>query len=175
MAGKYGTDAVRTALIMGMAPGTDSRIDENKIRGYKNFSNKIWNIARFVLENAEGLDVVTKPSLNAEDIADIEDLNKTVAEVTKQLEDYRLDLAADAAYHYVWHTFADVVIEKSKAAFKGDDAEEKQRSAWKLYTILTTSLKLLHPFMPFVTEEIWSHIPEKDADILMVAPFPTVQ
>lgn len=171
---KYGADAARLSLIIGAAPGNDIKLSEDRVRGYKNFANKIWNIARFVLENTEGIDVLTKPTLNAEDTADIEELNKTITEVTKQMNDYRLDLAADATYHYIWHTFADVVIEKSKTALKGEDAEAKQRVAWKLYTILTTSLKLIHPFMPFVTEEIWSHLPEKDADMLIVAPFPTV-
>jgi valyl-tRNA synthetase len=172
---KYGADAARLSLIIGAAPGNDIKLSEDRVRGYKNFANKIWNIARFVLESTEGLDVTTKPKLDAEDTADIEELNKTITEVTKQLNDYRLDLAADATYHYIWHTFADVVIEKSKEALRGEDAEAKQRTAWKLYTILTTSLKLIHPFMPFVTEEIWTHLPEKDADMLIVASFPTVQ
>ena len=151
MAEKYGMDAVRVALIMGMAPGTDSRIDENKIRGYKNFANKIWNIARFVLENTDGQDLTTVPTFTGEDTADLKVLDDAVVEVTKQLEAYRIDLAADAAYHYVWHTFADIIIERSKVNLKGENAEAKQRTAWKLYRLLTTSLKLLHPFMPFVT------------------------
>lgn len=172
MAAKYGMDAVRIALIMGMAPGTDSRIDENKIRGYKNFANKIWNIARFVLENTEGTDLSETHDLSAEDQEDIAALNRAVLEVTKHLDEYRIDLAADRAYHYVWHTFADEVIERAKPILKGTDAVAQRATAWKLYTILTTSLKMLHPFMPFVTEEIWSALPKTDADLLMVAPWP---
>lgn len=172
MIDKYGADAARLSLIIGAAPGNDIKLSEDRVRGYKNFANKIWNISRFVLENTEGQDVATPPQLTEDDRADIDALHATVAEVTKQLREYRLDLAADSAYHYIWHTFADIVIEKSKQALKGDDAEAKQRTAWKLYTILTTSLKLMHPFMPFVTEEIWSHLPHKDSDMLIVAPWP---
>lgn len=172
MAAKYGMDAVRVSLIMGMAPGTDSKIDENKIRGYKNFANKIWNIARFVLENTEGTDLSEAHDLSAEDQEDIAELNRTVAEVTKHLDEYRIDLAADRAYHYVWHTFADEVIERAKPILKGTDAVAQRATAWKLYTILTASLKMLHPFMPFVTEEIWSALPMKDAELLMVARWP---
>lgn len=175
MIDKYGADAARLSLIIGAAPGNDIKLSEDRVRGYKNFANKIWNISRFVLENTEGQDVATRPHLTDEDQADIDAMNSTVAEVTKQLNDYRLDLAADATYHYIWHTFADVVIENSKAALKGEDATAKQRTAWKLYTILTTSLKLLHPFMPFVTEEIWSHLPLTDSDMLIVASWPTVE
>lgn len=172
MAAKYGMDAVRIALIMGMAPGTDSKIDENKIRGYKNFANKIWNIARFVLENTEGTDLTEPHDLSAEDQADLAEMNRTVLEVTKHLDEYRIDLAADRAYHYVWHTFADEVIEHAKPVLKGTDAVAQRATAWKLYTILVASLKLLHPFMPFVTEAVWQSLPQKDADLLMVARWP---
>lgn len=172
MADKYGMDAVRISLIMGMAPGTDSKISEDKVRGYKNFANKLWNVARFVLENMPRDTVVQEVALGEEDREDINTLNTTVSEVTKHLDAYRIDLAADTAYHYVWHTFADVVIEKSKNDLKGQDAARKAAVQWKLYTILTTSLKLLHPFMPFVTEEIWSHLPKKETEILMVAHWP---
>lgn len=172
MAEKYGMDAVRISLIMGMAPGTDSKISEDKVRGYKNFANKLWNIARFVLENTPTDGVAEKPSLTPEDSEDIEALNATILEVTKHLDEYRIDLAADTAYHYVWHTFADVIIEKSKNDLKGEGSERKAAVQWKLYTILTASLKLLHPFMPFVTEEIWSHLPKKETEILMVARWP---
>jgi valyl-tRNA synthetase len=172
MAAKYGMDAVRIALIMGMAPGTDSKIDENKIRGYKNFANKVWNIARFVLENTEGTDLSEQHVLSQADQDDIAELNRVVADVTKNLDEYRCDLAADRAYHYVWHTFADDVLERAKPILQGTDAVAQRATAWKLYTILTTSLKLLHPFMPFVTEEIWQSLPQKDADLLMVAEWP---
>lgn len=172
LAAKYGMDAVRIALIMGMAPGTDSKVDENKIRGYKNFANKIWNIARFVLENTEGTDLTETHVFSAEDQEDLAALSRTVLDVTKYMDEYRIDLAADRAYHYVWHTFADEVIERAKPILKGTDAVAQRATAAKLYTILTTSLKLLHPFMPFVTEEIWLALPQKDAELLLIAPWP---
>ena len=174
MAAKYGMDAVRIALIMGMAPGTDSKIDENKIRGYKNFANKVWNITRFVLENTEHSDLTEPHDLSDQDKDDIAELNRAVAEVTKNLDEYRIDLAADRAYHYVWHTFADEVIERSKTVMNGTDVVAQRATAWKLYTILITSLKILHPYMPFVTEEIWSALPKKETELLMISRWPSV-
>jgi valyl-tRNA synthetase len=176
MGAKYGTDAVRVSLIVGMAPGTDSKISESKIRGYKNFANKIWNISRYVLENREGADLADHTQKNAEwsaeDKKDLADLDEAVRDTTKLLEEYRIDLAFDRVYHYVWHTFADVVIEKSKTPLKNGTPEERERTSAKMFILLTASLKLLHPFMPFVTEEIWSHLPKKESDLLMIADWP---
>jgi valyl-tRNA synthetase len=137
MGTKYGTDAVRLALVSGQAPGTDSRISEDKIRGYKNFANKIWNISRFVLSQENKGDLM--PEL-------IKELNEVTRDVTQALEKYQIHLAVERIYQYVWHRFADEVIEESKG---------KPEYGATLYLILNTSLKLLHPFMPFVTEEVW--------------------
>jgi valyl-tRNA synthetase len=156
-----------------MAPGTDSKISESKIRGYKNFANKIWNITRFVLENLDETTLREEwaDTWTDEDKQDFADLDSAIQDTTKHIEEYRIDLAFDRVYHYVWHTFADVVIEKSKPALKAGGHEARRTSA-KLYSLLITSLKLLHPFMPFVTEEIWSHLPKKDIDMLMVSSWP---
>lgn len=172
MIDKYGCDALRMALIVGNPAGGTIPLSEDKIRGYKNFANKIWNIARFVLENVEKTDISEPHTLSAEDEEDIAELNRTILDVTRQMEAYRIDLAADRTYHYVWHTFADEVLERSKIVMKGTDVVAQRATAWKLYTILIASLKLLHPFIPFVTEEIWSALPKTDADLLMVAPWP---
>jgi valyl-tRNA synthetase len=169
---EFGTDALRMGLIIGNTPGTDLNLDTRKVGAYKKFSNKLWNIARFVLENTEGADLSEHHTLSGVDQEDIAELNRVIHEVTKNLDEYRFDLAADRAYHYVWHTFADDVIERAKPVLQGTDAVAQRATAWKLYTILTTSLKLLHPFMPFVTEEIWRSLPHKDADLLMVAKWP---
>lgn len=166
----YGADASRFALITGAAPGNDIPLDVQQVKGYKRFTNKIWNAARFVLMNTEGVDVSQKPELSSDDQKDIDELHAMVAEVTKHIEEYRFDLAADRAYHYFWHTFADIIIEKSKEDFEGD---RKEIAAWKLHYILTTCLKTLHPFMPFVTEEIWQSLPEKETEYLLVAKWPT--
>jgi valyl-tRNA synthetase len=98
-----------------------------------------------------------------------------VDKITKQIEEYRIDLAADTIYHYVWHTFADVILEESKKALNGEDEKVKLSAQWTLYVILTTSLKTLHPFMPFITETVWSKLPEKDSELLMIADWPTIE
>ncbi|XKT75131.1 MAG: valine--tRNA ligase [Patescibacteria group bacterium UBA2103] len=166
---EYGADAARFALITGAAPGNDIPLDVQQVKGYKRFTNKIWNASRFVLMNTEGIDITNKPELSTEDQKDIDELHEMVAEVEKHIDTYRLDLAADRAYHYFWHTFADIIIEKSKKDLEGDN---KEAVAWKLHYILRTSLKTLHPFMPFVTEEVWQSLPETDSKYLLVAKWP---
>jgi valyl-tRNA synthetase len=155
MGAKYGTDAVRFALIAGLAPGTDSRISEDKIKGYKNFANKVWNITRFVLSHER------TGELKADLIHEFDTLAK---DVTDDLNEYRLHLAAEKVYHYIWHRFADEIIEESKGA---------SDYGTTLYYILENFLKLLHPFMPFVTEEIWQSMPDHDR-LLMVEPWPVI-
>jgi len=170
MGEKYGMDAVRMSLIAGMAPGTDSKISEEKVRGYKHFANKIWNITRFVLENANGrgdnAEITRK-----EDRALIAEAETIAKQVSQHIDTFRLDLAADAIYHFVWHRFADEIIEESKSILKGGgEVADSRRST--LYSLLSTCLKLLHPFMPFVTEAIWKELPHKDAELLMIARWP---
>ena len=167
---EYGADASRFALITGAAPGNDIPLDVQQVKGYKRFTNKIWNAARFVLMNTEDIDISVQPTLSTDDQKDIDELHKMVAEVTKHIDEYRFDLAADRAYHYFWHTFADIIIEKSKIDLEG---ERKEIAAWKLHYILSTCLKTLHPFMPFVTEEIWQSLPKKETEFLLVAKWPT--
>jgi valyl-tRNA synthetase len=167
MAAKYGMDAVRISLIAGMAPGTDSRISEDKIRGYKNFANKLWNIARFVLENQTATSAGT-----ASVDAIVKEAEALSERATKHIGEYRIDLAFDEIYQFVWHRFADEIIEESKTILKGEDAAAREERAAALYAALVEFLKLLHPFMPFVTEEIWSALPQKETELLMVAPWP---
>jgi valyl-tRNA synthetase len=169
---KYGADALRMGLLVGTAIGNDIRFDEQKIRGYKNFANKLWNIARFVLENTQEKIPDETPLLTPDDEEDLRELRELVETMTEHFETYRIDLAADLIYHYIWHTFADVIIEKSKSALKGEDDETRARTLWKLRHILETSLSLLHPFMPFVTEEIWQNMDERDSDLLIIRPWP---
>ncbi|HEU4677587.1 MAG TPA: valine--tRNA ligase [Candidatus Paceibacterota bacterium] len=171
MASKYGMDAVRISLIMGMAPGTDSRISEDKIRGYKHFANKLWNITRFVLTAVGDSDL---ERVQGEEVLHAE-LSSLVMTVDRHFAEYRIDLAADAIYHFIWHRFADEIIEESKPILQsgGDAALARQKT---LATILTTCLKLLHPFMPYVTEAVWQSAPtlrQGERDILMVAKWPT--
>ncbi len=171
IAAKYGADAARMALIVGNTPGTDMRISEDKIKGYKHFANKLWNITRFILENAGDADRTSE--FTERDIA----LNAVVAElgaeVTKDIEEFRIYMAAEKLYHYTWHELADVILEESKTIFQGDDvaaiASRKRFLLENLYTIIA----FLHPFMPFVTEEIYQSLPEKGPESLMVGSWPS--
>lgn len=169
---KYGTDALRIGLVVGNTPGTDLSLSEDRIRGYKNFSNKIWNIARFVLTNIEGFDRSKKAKMISEHIKIIDELEKTSRDITKDLEEYRIYLAGEKIYHYVWHTFADKIIEASKKNLAEGTPEEKESTEALLWEVLTTILKLLHPFMPFITEEIWSLLPSQNKQLLMIEKWP---
>ena len=172
---KYGTDALRMSLIVGVPPGSDNNMSEEKIRAYKKFANKMWNASRFVVSNIEDLDTSKKPKLAEKDEKVLHELDNLIKEITKDLEEFRLYAAADKLYHYFWHTFADIIIEESKSRLESDDKADKISCQWMLYTILTTTLKLLHPFMPFITEEIWSNIPKQRKDaLLMVEKWPSL-
>tara|TARA_B100002051_G_scaffold276205_1_gene323196 strand:+ start:19987 stop:22203 length:2217 start_codon:yes stop_codon:yes gene_type:complete len=174
MIDKFGTDATRLSLIIGAAPGNDMPLSEDKVRGYKKFANKIWNISRFVLTSIADADWDTAPTYSERDQEILNDLKATVTEVTKNIEEFNLYLAGERAYHYVWHELADKILEESKPIISGDNAEAKLARQYVLRECLVTSLKLLHPFMPFVTETIWQNAPDeiKDQDILMVAKWP---
>ena len=170
---KFGADAARMALIVGNTPGTDMRMSEEKIKGYSRFANKLWNIARFVLDNTKGADM--RASLAASDAELLSAFEALTKEVTTDIEEYRIYLAAEKIYHYAWHELADKIIEESKLIFAGSDEAAKNSRATLLLLLLTRTLKLLHPFMPFVTEEIWQSMPTKDAQFLMVASWPVVE
>jgi valyl-tRNA synthetase len=171
MIDKYGADATRLSLIIGASMGNDLKLSEDRVRGYKHFANKMWNIARFVLENQPDA-LGGETSQRAEDVDLILEANRIAAEVTAHIDAFRLDLAADMIYHFVWHRLADEILESSKSILKGEDDAARQSRAAALFEILTISLKLLHPFMPFVTEAIWQELPQKETDLLMVAPWP---
>lgn len=169
---KYGSDALRMALIVGNTPGTDLALREDKVKGYKNFANKVWNITRFVLSSTEGVDFDNSTTILEKDQEIITELDNLTKDMTTDMENYRFYLAAEKLYHYVWHTFADKILEDSKNRLKDADEATKKSIAYTLKYVLETCLKLLHPFMPFVTEEIWSHLPSKDRRLLMVTAWP---
>ncbi len=170
IAAKFGADAARMALVVGNTPGTDLRISEDKIKGYKLFANKLWNISRFILENTEGADAAH--AMTAEDQALLRTLNELLADVAKDIEEYRVYLAAEKLYHYAWHELADKILEESKPLLQGGDAALKASRQALLLALLTRLVKALHPFMPFLTEEIYQSLPTKDAELLMVAAWP---
>jgi valyl-tRNA synthetase len=173
---KYGADATRLSLIVGAAPGNDMPLSEDKIRGYKHFANKMWNIARFVLTHTEHYDQDAKRVLSTRDTKILAELSTAVVVVNKHIEQFRLDLAAESAYHYVWDELADKILEESKEILNGADEPTKLSRQYVLRECLITSLKLLHPFMPFVTEAIWQQLPKNiqgdEREILMVAEWP---
>jgi valyl-tRNA synthetase len=181
---KYGTDAFRIGLVVGNTPGTSLALSENKISAYKNFANKLWNIARFIFLSTTNSDtkldtenVTYDPSFtkwSSADVAHIKNLSALIAEVTKEMDDYKFYIVAEKLYHYAWHELADKIIEESKPILSGTSAQAKlSRQQFLLYA-LSTILKLLHPFMPFVTEEIWSAIPvlESKKGLLIVESWP---
>ena len=161
---KYGTDALRIGLVMGNTPGQSLALDENKIKGYKNFANKIWNASKFVLMNTSNFDASKKVKLNANQKKTLKDLQKLSKEVTKLMDDFKFYYAAEKIYHYFWHEFCDKIIEESKKDITSPATQ------YMLLEILKTSLKMLHPFMPFITEEIYQQMGNKN--LLMVQEWP---
>ena len=151
-------------------------LSENKVKGYKNFANKVWNISRFVLTHTIEADTTATPILSARDEEILATLKTTVTDVTAEIEKFNLYLAGEKAYHYIWGELADVVLEESKLIFASEDAQAKLARQHVLIECLTTSLKLLHPFMPYVTETIWQELPKemKHSELLMVAKWPKV-
>ncbi|MCK9187289.1 MAG: valine--tRNA ligase [Candidatus Colwellbacteria bacterium] len=158
----YGTDAVRISLVIGSVAGNDPVISEDKIKGYRNFTTKIWNAARFVLMNLDEKIDNIEPVFTEEDKADIERLNSVKKEVESQLDNYDFNHAGETLYHYFWHEFADKVIESKKPRLADNPNKEDKKAATEtLLKILVASLKMLHPFMPFVTESAYQELPEK--------------
>lgn len=171
VAQEYGADAIRMFFASTTTPGMDSRIQEDKIKGYKHFANKLWNITRFITTavEAQNLNLITL-SEHAEilpvDAALISELQELHADITSELEAYHLHLAADKIYQYVWKRLADVLIEESKSILAAADAAAASR-AKTLFILLEGVLKMTHPFMPFVTEEIWSMLPERKSFLMV--------
>jgi valyl-tRNA synthetase len=168
VASKYGTDAVRMSLVVGTTAGNDSKTGESKIKGYRNFSNKLWNIARFITTNLEISNFQFPTSgkfseyqLSNQDKKDLKRLNEIIKKTTKYLDSFKFSQAGELLYEYTWHEFADKIIEESKPRINGDNKDDRIAVLFKLYKILETILKLLHPFVPFVTEAIWQKTSHK--------------
>ena len=171
---KYGADALRMFYAMATAPGTDCKLDENKIKGFKHFANKLWNITRFILTMEEGQknEIQKDDSTDAsstlynnafsawspKDLELIAERDELVQTITKELEELRYHLASDKIYQYTWSRFADVILEESKIIFKAGTPEEKASRIQFLLHTLRKVLVITHPFMPLITEELWSII-----------------
>ncbi len=173
MVDQYGADALRFSLIFGTAAGNDQSVSEDKIRGMRNFANKLWNIGRFInLSIQKNIpfydDAMHKKLTNAYDKRIVSELNMLVAGVTKNMESYRYSDAAKKIYDFAWHRFADVHLEKNKERFQAGD----EHALSVLVHVYANILKLLHPFMPFVTEAIWNKIPHKENTPLIISSWP---
>jgi valyl-tRNA synthetase len=151
MADKYGADATRLSLIIGTPAGSDLKLSEDRIRGYRNFSTKIWNIARFIEMNRPAHRAAGNISARPE----AKELAALKSEITKHIETFEFHLAGEKLYHYIWHTLADKIVEAEKKHLRDGNDAEKSESYALLEHLLLESLKMLHPFMPFVTEEIY--------------------
>ena len=182
IAKKFGTDAGRMSLIVGNTPGTDMRMSEDKIKGYKHFANKLWNIARFVLANASEekngsktrASVPERSHFSAHEHELFEQANTLTKEITTDIEEFRIYMAAEKLYHYAWHELADKILEESKPIFAGADQAARASRARLLAALLDRTVRLLHPFMPFVTEEIYQSLSTKDSEFLMVSTWPDI-
>ncbi|RMF43869.1 MAG: valine--tRNA ligase [Deltaproteobacteria bacterium] len=173
----YGTDAFRFTLAAFAAMGRDIKLSTDRIAGYRNFVNKLWNASRFALMNLEGFDPAgCRPAdfeLSAADQWILTRLRETIGQTRQALDEYKFNDAASALYSFTWHQFCDWYVELVKDDLYGDDADARQRVQAVLYTVLEQLLRLLHPFMPFVTEEIWQALPgERPSRYIMQTGYP---
>ena len=171
MADQYGADALRFNLITGNSPGNDMRFYTERCEAMRNFANKIWNASRFLMMNLT-IDRCELPGrLELEDKWILSKLNSVIPEVTENMERYELGVAAQKVYDFIWDSYCDWYIELTKTRLQGEDEDSKLWAQQVLCYVLTETLKLLHPFMPFITEEIWQALPHS-GDYLMLQQWP---
>ncbi|MBQ2668307.1 MAG: valine--tRNA ligase [Clostridia bacterium] len=170
---QYGADALRFTLVTGNSPGNDMRFSEEKVSASRNFANKIWNAARFILMNIEGKDIdcAVPAHLEVSDKWILNKFNNVTAAVTDNLEKFELGMAVSKLYDFLWDDFCDWYIELAKIRMNGDDVESADSARRVLVWVMSNTLKLLHPFMPYITEEIWQTLPH-DGEALIVAKWP---
>lgn len=172
IAEKYGADALRFNLVTGNAPGNDMRFYTERCEAMRNFANKIWNASRFLMMNLT-IDKCELPGkLELEDRWILSRLNALIPDMTDNMDRYELGVAAQKIYDFIWDSYCDWYIELTKSRLQGDDSEAKENAQRVLCYVLTQILKLLHPFMPFLTEEIWQALPH-EGDYLMLQSWPT--
>lgn len=183
---KFGTDAFRIGMVVGNTPGTSLALSDDKVSAYKKFANKIWNVTRFVLSTAEGLGpkgeivegvkaVVYEPTFANFTEADIklnEELDNIIKDITSDMDNFRYYLASEKIYHYFWHNFADLILEESKKVMSSGVEKDILSRKQTLLHILVKSIKVLHPFMPFITEEIWASLPISNKKLLIIENWP---
>ena len=173
---KYGADALRFTLITGNAPGNDMRFYWERVEASRNFANKVWNASRFIMMNMDqmaekGLNYnakeVAKETLEDADCWILSRFNDVVKEVTDNMESFELGVAAQKIYDFIYDDLCDWYIEMVKPRFYGDNATSKETAMWTLRHVLTGALKLLHPYMPFITEEIFCTLQSAEESIMI--------
>ena len=171
---QYGCDALRMNMVTGNSPGNDMRFYVERCEAMRNFANKLWNASRYVLMNLPEDAKNELPALDVLTTADkwvLSKLNKLIAEVTENLEKYELGVAIQKVYDFLWDTYCDWYIELTKSRLYSDDVQTKQTALQVLVYVLDQTLRLLHPFMPFITEEIWQSLPH-EGEALIIAEWP---
>lgn len=172
---QYGADALRMTLTTGNSPGNDMRFYMERVEASRNFANKLWNATRFVLMNLDKVDFDQQDTMNNLTLSDkwiLSRMNGIVKEMTENLDKFELGIAVQKVYDFTWNEYCDWYIELVKPRLYGDDTASKKRALYILTLVLENILKLLHPFMPFITEEIWQHLPTTQQDSVMIAPWP---
>ncbi len=166
---KYGADALRFTLITGNAPGNDMRFYWERVEASRNFANKVWNASRFIMMNIEKADVkdVDLSKLTLADRWILSKVNTLAKDMTENLDKYELGIAASKVYDFIWEEFCDWYIEMVKPRLYNDEDETKGAALWTLKTVLINALKLLHPYMPFVTEEIFTNLQDEETSIMI--------
>ncbi|HIR27743.1 MAG TPA: valine--tRNA ligase [Candidatus Choladousia intestinigallinarum] len=171
---QYGADALRLTLITGNAPGNDMRFYMERVEASRNFANKVWNASRFILMNLEKAEIpeaISEEDLTSPDRWILSKANTLIREVTENMEKYELGIAVQKVYDFIWEEFCDWYIEMVKPRLYSDTDTTKAAALWTLKNVLTTALKLLHPYMPFITEEIFCTLwPEEES--IMISPWP---
>lgn len=175
---QYGADALRFTLVTGNTPGNDMRFYMERVEANRNFANKIWNASKFVIMNLGDFDETFIPEDKDLTLADrwiLTSFNETVAKVTEDLDKFELGDAADAVYNFIWNSYCDWYIELAKKRlYQAESERDKHTVQYVLVYVLTHTLEMLHPFMPFVTEHLWQHLPHEGESII-VAPWPKTQ
>ena len=179
IAEKYGADALRFNLVTGNSPGNDMRFYTERCEAMRNFANKIWNASRFLMMNLTINTCALPEKLELEDKWILSKLNTAIREITENMDRYELGVAAQKIYDFIWDDYCDWYIELTKTRLQGEDEDSKVRAQQVLCYVLTQMLKLLHPFMPFITEEIWQALPHEDGvtegSFLMLQSWPVAR
>lgn len=170
MINEFGTDALRMSFVVGAGPGNDVKFDTQKVKAYKHFANKLWNITRFIESNTQGINFDSKFS----DFVDtdkelVKEHEEVLEDITKEMQEYKFYLAGEKIYHYTWSRLADIIIEESKEILQSkNNTPEKISRAQFLQKTLRNIIIVLHPFMPFVTEELWSILHNNNPQNLLI-------